>query len=128
MKEAVGSTQLLRIVLIFLAIYIIFMATVINYTTTFRVKNQIITIIEKLEGFDEDEINKYVSNARYTSSTGASGPHNKKYDVVKMATERGPYYRVTTYVNFQLPLVNNAISFKVSGETRVLYNLRTGEE
>ncbi|MEG0994466.1 MAG: hypothetical protein RSE91_00630 [Bacilli bacterium] len=111
MKEAVGSTQLLRIVLIFLAIYIIFMA-----------------IIEKLEGFDEDEINKYVSNARYTSSTGASGPHNKKYDVVKMATERGPYYRVTTYVNFQLPLVNNAISFKVSGETRVLYNLRTGEE
>lgn len=125
MKEAVGSTQLLRIVLIFLAVYIMFMATIINYTTTFRVKNQIVTIIERQEGFDEDAVNSYLLNtARYTSHEGSYGPNGKKYDVEKISTERGPYYVVTTYVNFELPLVNNVLTFAIRGETRVLYNLR----
>ena len=51
MREAIGSTWLIGIVITFIAIFSGFLAYSISYTKAFRVKNEIINIIEKNEGF-----------------------------------------------------------------------------
>ena len=47
MREAIGGTILLYIVLIFLFVYIAFMAIVINYGRVFRSKNAVVSYIEQ---------------------------------------------------------------------------------
>ena len=52
MREAIGGTLLIQLVMFFIVIYVAFLAIAINYSITFRVKNQIITLIEEYEGYD----------------------------------------------------------------------------
>ena len=51
MKDAIGSTWLTGIVIIFIALFAGFLAYSISYTKAFRVNNEIINIIETNEGF-----------------------------------------------------------------------------
>ena len=78
MRESIGGILILKIVLIFLAVYIGFMAIVINYGKYFRYKNAIINKIEQNEGYRtcEDIHNMVLSTGyspenkyRITSST-----------------------------------------------------------
>ena len=60
MREAVGGTLLLKIVLIFLVVYIGFMAIILNYGKTFRIKNRLINYIEQEEGIiKKEELDDY---------------------------------------------------------------------
>ena len=52
MREAVGGALLIKLVMFFIVIYVCFMAIAVNYSITFRVKNQIINLIEAYEGYD----------------------------------------------------------------------------
>lgn len=115
MREASGSTILLQIMMVFISIYIAFMAVTINYSKTFRVKNSIINMIEKNEQPDINKIEDYLVNKAH---------YYNDYDVCRNHTKRGPYYQVTTYVDFKIPLTNNKLSFKIKGETKVLYSSR----
>ena len=58
MRDAVGGTFMIKIFLIFLALYIIFVGVAVNYAKAFRVKNRIINIIEQNEG-----ITNYTDNS-----------------------------------------------------------------
>ena len=51
MKESIGGTWLLGLVVVFIVLFASFIAVAINYTKAFRVKNEIINIIERDEGF-----------------------------------------------------------------------------
>lgn len=51
MKEAIGGAMTIQIIIIFLLIINSYLAFTVNYTKAFRVKNEIISIIEKNEGF-----------------------------------------------------------------------------
>ena len=59
MRESIGGIFLLKIVLIFLAVYVGFMAIVINYGKYYRYKNAIINKIEQNEGYSTCEDIKY---------------------------------------------------------------------
>ena len=52
MRDAFGGTFMIQLLLIFLAIYVAFVAVALNFAKAFRVKNQIIDIIEQNEGID----------------------------------------------------------------------------
>ena len=58
MRDAVGGTFMIKIFLIFLALYIIFVGVAVNYVKAFRVKNRIINIIEQNE-----RITNYTDNS-----------------------------------------------------------------
>ena len=47
MREAFGGTFTIQLILLFLAIYIAFIAVALNYAKAFRVKNQIINMNTK---------------------------------------------------------------------------------
>ena len=49
MRDAFGGTFMIKLGLVFLVVYVSFMAVAINYAKAFRVKNQIINIIEQYQ-------------------------------------------------------------------------------
>lgn len=53
MRDAVGGSFMIKLLLIFLATYIVFIAIALNYAKAFRVKNKVIDIIEQNEGVEE---------------------------------------------------------------------------
>ena len=138
MREAMGGALLIKLVMFFIIIYVCFFSVAINYSVTFRVKNQIINLIESYESYDlaKDKIESYIANVGYYRSVGtmtvgedcvnassSGGYCIKKNTIIKDGVEVGEYYRVTTYVSFDFPIFGEITNFPVSGETRVLYKL-----
>ena len=47
MRQAIGTTWILQLVIIFMLIFVAFLSLSLNYTKAFKIKNEIITTIEK---------------------------------------------------------------------------------
>ncbi len=82
MRESIGGTWLTGIVIVFMLIFVAFLALSINYTKAFQMKNDILTMIEKREGFTDGEngsiklINNYLSsNGYHTRSRCEAGSY-----------------------------------------------------
>ena len=52
MRQAIGTTWIMQLVIIFMLIFVAFLALTINYTKAFKIKNELVTIIEKYEGLN----------------------------------------------------------------------------
>lgn len=120
MREAIGGTQLFYLVLIFLTIYIVFMAGVINYGRAFRQKNAIVNLIEQNEGIkslglstDIDARNKTLYG--YAREVGYTGD----IFACQTVTSRGKMFKITIFYYFELPAVGK-IPISLSGETKLI--------
>lgn len=115
MRESIGGTLLFWIVLIFLAIFITFMASVIKYAFTYKMKNSIINYIERYEGLvDKEEIEKKLSEVGY--------PKSNAYMVCKLSTSsnndtKKVYWYVRLNASFQMPIINSTFNIPIQGET-----------
>ena len=131
---------MIKLMLIFLAIYIAFIAVALNYAKAFRVKNKIIDIIEQSEGIDFIDtsegsvivnINTYLNSVSYY--VNLTNIENKNIDNVHCYEKgycieeyAGPvndgvtskYYKVTTYININFPFFNLNFTIPITGETR----------
>ena len=144
MREAVGSTFLFKLMIFFIFFFASFLAIAINYSQAFSIKNQIINILEKSEGLNSTSIPNIVDvtiNSGYhrevdcidrndgesiTDSTGGNVRTAKGVCIQKLPSESDTanrYYKVTTYVSFNFPIIGNIITFPVRGETKVIRNL-----
>lgn len=69
MRDAIGQVFALQVILIFVMLINGYMAYSVNYSRAFRVKNQIVNIIEEYEGTKNeraiDEINEYIAKMSY---------------------------------------------------------------
>ena len=72
MRDAFGGAFSIKLMLIFLMLYVAFICVALNYARAFRVKNRIINIIEQYEGYCGDnseqinnDINSYLSKTGY---------------------------------------------------------------
>lgn len=129
MRDAFGGAFFIKLMLIFFALYISFIAIALSYTKAFRVKNSIINFIEDNGGPTVEAINlieNYITeNNYYISSINSSGPNgsnvlyslninpnrpeecsNRGYCIIQKGddTVRGTYYEVITFIEIQLPL------------------------
>ncbi len=72
MRQAIGSTWVMQLVIVFMLIFVAFLALSINYTKAFKVKNELVTIIEKYEGVKDGSsgslqiINNYLKSSNYS--------------------------------------------------------------
>lgn len=150
MREAIGGTWLLALVLIFIVLFSSFIAVAINYTKAFRVKNEIINIIERDEGFITDvengkttaeKIDEYLEQIGYNrgdlnivcpsdiygEDSRTDGGNNYCYKLIQTVdsdTKKEGYYKVTSFVIIELPFVfKGAFTVPVSGETKLLQNI-----
>lgn len=133
MREAIGGALLIKLVMVFIVIYVCFLAIAINYSITFRVKNQIINLIEEYEGYElaKSEIEEYIASVGYYRAFGTSftkdcdaGYSHDGYCIIPKTSDRGNYYKVVTYVSFDFPILGEIMNFPVSGETKVIYDFK----
>ncbi len=118
MREAIGGTLLMYIIIFFLFIYIAFMAIVINYGRVFRVKNALVSYIETNEGYDENAKDGLTKTAR---SMGYVGSVRGCYEITN---NNNYYYSIKLSVSFQLPLLKNAIDIPITGQTSAVRKVK----
>ena len=144
MREATGNAYLLNFIIVFIAIFILFLVGSIAYSKAFKVKGAIIEVIEKEGGFTNkarDDIAEALGQFGYrvwqngcSDIEGMENLSNQslQYDYcIYKATDgnessavyRGDYYKVVTFITFDFPLISGSIRIPVAGETR---NLRWG--
>ena len=156
MRDAIGQVFALQVILAFVILINGYMAYSVNYARAFRIKNQIVDIIEQYEGPYNDEaitkinsiidqmtyevptrlVNNFKSRYGNDSETGESSAepvcqngwcyieHNVSVDEAD-GERNGKYYSVVTFVNIDIPVINNIIGLgdflSVYGETRTIY-------
>lgn len=138
MREAFGGTFTIQLILVFLAIYIGFIAVALNYAKAFRVKNQIINLIEQNEGIEDTEwtnqsgvigkINDYLGQMSYfveinnantdTLHCYENGYCIEEYSLGSVDEINSVYYKVTTYVKIDLQVFRLNFTIPITGETR----------
>ena len=147
MKESIANTWIFYIVLTFISLLIGALVTSISYSKAFKIKNRIIEMIENHTTYDsklEEEIEKMLGTVGYRINTNsinncptrpnavdATGKATGKainqssryrYCIYKYNTQRGIYYGVTTYMYFDIPLVEGLV-FPVYSETKTIFDL-----
>lgn len=148
MRDAIGQVFALQVILIFVLLINGYMAYSVNYTRAFRVKNQIVNIIEQYEGPYNDEavdkINNYIEKMSYdvdnqqmlrfqADNPDAVCPNYTgwcyiSHEVSQTGADEdrnGTYYSVVTFVNIDIPVVKNILGMgsflQVVGETKTIY-------
>lgn len=143
MRESFGGAFMIKLVLVFIVIYVAFMAVAVNYAKAFRVKNNVINILEQSQyqlGDDISEIDSYLSGVPYNlngntdvSSKCGSGTEFGSKNGNSVLTMNGVcitqlgdvsnnkiYYRVTSYISIEFPFFNIFMTLPISGETKVI--------
>lgn len=149
MREAIGGGWLLTFVIVFVMLFSSYLAVSINYTKAFKVKNKIIDLIETNEGFtesknrdlnslSEEELEKDKSTEAkifkvlkdigyYTTLNVICDPQEDGeaqsggYCVKRIPAGLGAYYKVKTFILFELDLFNFTIQIPIKGETKIIY-------
>ena len=141
MKESIGGTWLLGLVVIFIVLFASFIAVAINYTKAFRVKNEIInanggqTTEEKISdyldriGYNRGDLNIGCPKEIYGEDAKTGDGNNYCYKLIT-TSEYSPgsvkqgYYKVSTFVIIDLPMLfDGSFTVPVSGETKLLHNI-----
>lgn len=150
MKDSFGGAFMIKLMLVFIVIYITFMGVAINYAKVFRVKNNVINILEQYQFNISDDnerstmsrvIDDYLMNVPY--NIGEASKRSVKSDCgglelgasnnEKMLTSRGVciqkssvsgssnvYYKVTAYIAIDFPFFGLSFTFPISGETKTI--------
>lgn len=142
MRDAMGGTFMMYMIITFVVIFVMFMAETMNYVKAYRVKNMIINYIEQYEGFDqkvidilEKEPNGKIIKAGYNNNgactintsipSGAGQTYCSKYGYsvqIEYSNGSQAYYKVTTYIllDFTRVLGIDPLKIPVSGETMLV--------
>lgn len=97
MREAIGGTWLFGIVITFIVMFTSFLAYSISYTKAFNLKNEILNLIERHEGFSDTklELKNATNEELYNDDTVASLAFLKiktmgyNYTIIDEAYKRG---------------------------------------
>ena len=141
MRDAVGGSLLLNLVVIFTSIVILFFAGIMAYSKAYKSKNKIIEVIESYEKYDRDvaevinedlklsgyrnanltQISQKCGTKATTGNMNEYGYYYCVYPVGNCSTDKdGCSYKVVTFVHFDFPVIGNLLVFPVKGETRIL--------
>lgn len=144
MRESFGGAFMIKLVLVFIVIYVSFMAVAVNYAKAFRIKNNVINILEQSQfqlGDSITGIDDYLASVPYNLNGNSSvSSHcndvsfgNVDKNQKTILTERGVcivqksntgdnrvYYRVTSYISIEFPFFDIYMTLPISGETKMI--------
>lgn len=123
MREAVGGSLLFYIIIGFIFIYIVFIGVIMNYAATYRASNYALTLLERTEG----NISLGTKSDKTDAGTLYGELKSKQYynDLTVTCSENsnGAVYKVTTVVEFKLPLVGTSLDLHINNETKTIYGV-----
>lgn len=135
MRESFGGAFMINLLIFFIVVYVSLMCIAIVYSRAFRVKNEVINIIEQYQyagetnSKAEQEIEKYLLEIGYPTNTDdisekCAAEDGKLMNGVCIVTQSynasARYYKVITYIHIDLPLFDLDLILPISGETKVI--------
>ena len=130
MRDAFGGTFMIEILMVFVVLFVSFTAVMVNVAKTFRIKNQIINIVEQTQYTPNnkrsiDAINNYMRGVGYQKVTkqSCSGYWDNDYGYCIESIDNNNYYKVTVYVSISLPFMGFQLNLPISGESKSYANL-----
>ncbi len=139
MRQAIGGTWLIQLMILFILLFAGYIILTLNYSKTIKVKNEVVSIIEKYEGLNTQSIelinsyllaSSYVSTGTCQSGMGiyATDDYSGSYLEPAEAGKRyhycikkykgantSYYYQVTVFYKFNLPVLGDISTFTVKG-------------
>lgn len=128
MKESTGSTFIFFIILGFLAIFIVFIAIIMNFASAYRTNNYVVNLIEQYEGrypygnsndTTPDTLVGYLKNSRYYEGLEVEcsniGPDS--FNPV------GAVFSVKTFIKFRIPIINLDMKLKIVNKSKTIYKI-----
>lgn len=139
MKEAIGTSFVFNLIMIFVGVMIALLVGSLAYTKGFKIRNRIIDIIQKHDGYTEQAKTEIVQNLRdigYQISKDYSCKERDKaviidkednyhYCVYQYNTTKGEYYGITVFIHIDFPFIGDWVEIPVYGETRILFDKGT---
>lgn len=141
MRDAVGGSLLLNLIVIFTSVVILFFVGILSYSKAYKVKNRIVEVIERTDGNITDnilgEINNELTKVGYKvigsapdddkcsrdSSRGACTNLNTStfnYCICQHGGTDAKIFEVITYAQFEFPVIGDLLTIPVKGETKML--------
>ena len=143
MRQTIGGTWLLQLMILFILLFVAFIILTLNYSKTVKIKNEVLSIIEKYEGLNDRSIglvNNYLTASNYgvtsacvseetsgiygaldlsSSSLEVARPDVKYYYCVKKynGNSTSNYYQITLFYKFNLPVIGDTSRFSIKGTT-----------
>ena len=143
MRQTIGGTWILMLVIIFILLFSAFIILTLNYSRTVRVKNEVIDMIEKYEGLNSQSIELVNNYLEYTgqvttgvcvdeTTPGVYGAISLSSNVLEPARGGAEYYycvkkynginttnyyQITIFYQFNLPILGNTGGFEINGST-----------
>ena len=143
MRQSIGSTWLLQLMIVFILLFVGFIILTINYSKTIKIKNEVISMIERYEGLNENSItlvNNFLTTSGYAvtgecvsnSTSGIYGalslndnsleparPNTKYYYCIKKYKGKNTsnYYQISLFYKFNLLVIGDASRFTIKGST-----------
>jgi hypothetical protein len=142
MKEAIGTSLVFNLMMIFVGVIIVILISSISYTKGFKIRNRIIDRIEEHNGYAADStvsqaieadlnaigykiVDKSMCKDRENAVKLTKDYNDYNYCVYEYSTSKGKYYGVTVFISFDVPLIGQYINIPIYGETRVIYDKGT---
>ena len=129
MREAIGSSWIMYIAIIFILIYIFFIGFVMNYAAAYRAANYVVTQIENCQG--------HMDNCGDTTMQSITETVRREYHYITpdrkpniggvitpicLTNGSGVVYRVELPIEFNLPLLGGLRWMTVKAETKTIQN------
>lgn len=132
MREAIGTSFVFSLMMTFVGILIAMFVGSIAYTKGFKVRNKIIDLIERNEGYvaaktqiDQDlsAIGYRVIDKKCPTHRGVQGKQisDYRYCVYEYTVEKGTYYGVMVFIHFDVPLIGDYFEIPIYGESRLIF-------
>lgn len=148
LRNSINGAWLFGIIITFMAIFIAYISISINYSKAYEMKTKMITIIEEYDGLNPSTVellNKIAANYGYTKTNICKVENGQRLVGIRDGvptvnptesqnicitrelkdgddhTEKRYYYNLEVFFGFDLPLLGNLFTFRVSGETNAIY-------
>ncbi len=143
MRQAIGSTVLYNIMIVFIVITFGFLAATLSYMKSFKLNGKIANSLERFEGYNQlsaNEIETSLSNLGYriskvgnldcpdrkhngkTYSPILEFGTNYKYCVYEYPKANGYFtYGIMTYIYMDIPIVGGTFNLPVYSETERIF-------
>ena len=138
MKQGVGFSVTINIIAVFIVVTFAFLVASLNYYKAYKVNNAITSSIEKFEGYNnlsKNEIATKLTSLGYVSG-GVKCKNvantvdenlndtNLSYCIYKQqrnANTGKVKYKVVTFINFNIPIINQVLNLPVNTYTEPIY-------
>lgn len=131
MKQGMGFSVTINIIAVFIVVTFAFLVASLNYYKAYKVNNAIADSIEKYEGLNElakKEISNKLISLGYVNGSGRCTDGNLNdtvynYCVYQEKNDKtGKYkYKIVTFLNFNIPIINQTLNIPVKTYTKAIY-------